>query len=194
MRFFCALIAAIIVLGCTATSDYEALEKKELAKGVRQDSLFLGLKFGITSKEFFDHCWELNKKGLLTQGGLQTGGIAAKYKLINEFSSPVFMNFYPVFYKGKIFQMNTDFNYEAWAPWNRRFFSDSLQWHVIDLFEKWYGKGFIRLSDSQKNIGYVKIDGNRRITVSIFSEQYVTAVFTDLIAEKEIQKGQRDKK
>ena len=30
--------------------------------------LFLGVKFGMTSKEFYAHCWDLNRKKLITQG------------------------------------------------------------------------------------------------------------------------------
>ena len=35
---------------------------------VGNDSLFLGLKFGITMDEFFEQCRKLNKQGLVQEG------------------------------------------------------------------------------------------------------------------------------
>jgi hypothetical protein len=87
------VIAMVLFSACRADSDmakYERLVKKELAKGVREDSLFLGIKFGMTSKEFYAHCWELNKKGLVTDGN---GNTAVLYKLPKELSHPDFHEF-----------------------------------------------------------------------------------------------------
>ena len=41
---------------------YYDIEKRELNSGVRNDSIFFDLHFGMTSKEFYDRCWELNKQ------------------------------------------------------------------------------------------------------------------------------------
>ena len=61
------LFISTIFYSCE-TSPYLILEKKELSSGVRYDSLFLGVKFGMSSEEFYSHCWELNKKELIKQG------------------------------------------------------------------------------------------------------------------------------
>lgn len=130
------IVCSVIICGCTDNSGYgkyEKLVKKELARNVREDSLFLGMKFGMTSKEFYAHCWELNKKGLLTDGNNNT---AVLYKLDKELSHPASMNFYPDFHENKIYRMKTDFSYNAWAPWNKQLFADSLQLDVVKLYKK----------------------------------------------------------
>src|SRR5260221_12796383 len=65
-------MVAIIFLGSMLTgcfkSEYTRLVERELASNTRHDSLFLGMHFGMTKKEFFDHCWALNREHILTMG------------------------------------------------------------------------------------------------------------------------------
>jgi len=61
------ILFSIIIISCQ-TNPYLELERNELASGERYDSLFLGVKFGMTSKDFYAHCWDLNKRQLITQG------------------------------------------------------------------------------------------------------------------------------
>ena len=56
----------ILFVSCKK-NHYVILEREEIASGVRYDSLFLGVKFGMSSKEFYSHCWDLNKK-IISQG------------------------------------------------------------------------------------------------------------------------------
>ncbi|HLZ16410.1 MAG TPA: hypothetical protein VKQ08_05195, partial [Cyclobacteriaceae bacterium] len=42
--------------------------KSELAKGVRHDSVLLGINFGDSLKTFRDKCAELNRKHLTMEG------------------------------------------------------------------------------------------------------------------------------
>src|SRR3954468_23057067 len=65
-------LALVVLTGCSKKSEYQEMEARELAKGIRRDSLFLGLKFGMTAKEFFAHCWQLNKQGLVMEGASNT--------------------------------------------------------------------------------------------------------------------------
>lgn len=178
----------LIIAGCRNSEygKYEKLVKKELARNVREDSLFLGIKFGMTSKEFFAHCWELNKEGLLTDGNNNT---AVLYKLNKELPYPASMNFYPDFYQNKIYKMKTDFSYDAWAPWNKRLFADSLQLDVLKLYKKWYGENnFIQITDSAKGPLFIKIDGNRRIIIGRYDDSHVKVDYTDLLVDKELNK------
>ena len=66
-KFLISILIFITIISCQ-TNPYLELEKKELSSGVRYDSLFLGVKFGMTSKEFYAHCWDLNRQKLITQG------------------------------------------------------------------------------------------------------------------------------
>ena len=59
------ILFSTIIISCQ-TNPYLELERNELASGERYDSLFLGVKFGMTSKDFYAHCWDL--KGSLLVG------------------------------------------------------------------------------------------------------------------------------
>ena len=88
------MIFSSVISGCTPKSKYERKLKHELAKGVRYDSLFLGLYLGMPEKDFYIHCWELNKKGLIRQGSNNT---TVEYRMEDELKYPGIMNFYPSF-------------------------------------------------------------------------------------------------
>ena len=101
------------------------------------DSLFLGIYLGMERKAFYDHCWELNRLKVFTNGPTTA---SVEYKLDKELDQPVMMRFYPDFYKEKIVDMPVTFSYEAWAPWNKQYTSEVLFPKVLLIFEKWYGK------------------------------------------------------
>src|SRR3954471_15648469 len=110
MKFFLKmwplLFLTVVHEGCTRDNkvdQYKRLVKSELTTGKRVDSIFLGIYFGMTSKQFFAYCWEMNKKGLFTDGQSNT---AVLYRLNhNELKSPASMNFYPEMYENKINKM-----------------------------------------------------------------------------------------
>src|SRR5690606_9507700 len=119
LKYFVLLL---LTFGCTHKSEYRKMVEKEMAKEVRVDSLFMGLEFGMTRKEFFAHCWELNKQGLFRDG---PGNATVEYET-NELKYPAYMHFYPAFHEGKIYEIPVKFKYKAWAPWNIHLFADSL--------------------------------------------------------------------
>ena len=128
----------------------------------------------------------LNKKGLLTDGN---GNTAVLYKLDKELSHPASMNFYPDFHENRIYKMKTDFSYDAWAPWNKHLFADSLQLDVLKLYKKWYGaNNFVQITDSIKGTIFVKVDGNRRIIIGKYDDSHVKVNYTDLSIDKELKK------
>src|SRR4051812_40683601 len=115
MKLYTVLVAvAITTISCKESplGRYDHLVTKELASGKKVDSLFMGLSFGMTSKQFFGYCWEMNKKGVFTDGNNNT---AVLYK-INELKYPASMNFYPDFVNNKVFRMRVSFQYDGWAP------------------------------------------------------------------------------
>ncbi|CAN5450811.1 hypothetical protein BH23BAC1_BH23BAC1_17160 [soil metagenome] len=174
-----------LVFACSKESEYNQMVERELAKTMRQDSLFLGLKFGMTQKEFFNHCWELNQKKAIKEGPQSQ---SVEYKMSKELSKPAVMNFYPEFHDDKIYQMPVSITYEAWAPWNKNLFSDSLQLDVLKFFEKHYGKGFIKIEHPQKGIAYVKMDSNRRISIYKKNDSDVSIIFTDMLIDQKVKK------
>jgi hypothetical protein len=175
------LIFGFIISGCSPRAKYERMLKKELASGVRYDSLFLGLYFGMPEKEFYGHCWKLNHNGLIRQGETNT---TAEFQLKNELKYESAMDFYPKFNQGKIFEMPVSFKYKGWAPWNKKLSSDNLLVAVKKWYEKTYGKGFIEVKHPLHGTAYVKINGNRRITIFKENDVRVWAVFTDMSVQK----------
>lgn len=183
-----AVIAALIVGGCSPGKTYERRLKRELASGVRYDSLFMGISFGMTDEAFYKHCWNLNRDGLVRQG---TGNHTVLYDIREELEHPSTMNFYPKFENGKIVEMPVRFLYNGWAPWNKELSVEKLAEDVKNWYEDIYGNGFITIVHPMKGMAYTKIDGNRRITIYTENDLYVWAVFTDMLSvvEKDSLQG-----
>lgn len=177
------LIAGLVICGCSPRLKYERRLKHELASGVRYDSVFMGLYLGMTDKDFYTHCWLLNREGLIKQG---SDNMSVEYAVKNELKYPATMNFYPEFEEKKVVGMPVRYVYNGWSPWNKSFSSDSLQIDVLNWYEKVYGDGFITVKHPERGMAYVKINGNRRITIFKQDDMYVWAVFTDMLAIREL--------
>jgi len=185
-----ALFALLIITGCTNDNfiRYKNLVAEESASGKHVDSLFMGIYLGMTSKDFYVHCWQLNKAGLFTDG---QNNYAVLYQLKNgELKHKASINFYPEFKNDKIYKMQATFNYDAWAPWNKDMMADSLQQDVLKLFAKWYpgGNSFLPIEDKERGIIYVKVDGNRRIIIGKYNDMRVKVDYTDLLTEQAFNK------
>ena len=167
-------------------SDYERTLERELDSGVRHDSLFLGIYFGMPASQFYTHCWQLNRDSLIKQG---PSNLSVQY-MPEGYSSKVYMHFYPNFTpddRQLIWEMPVLFSYEAWALWNPQFSADTLLPEVLDHFDRMYGGDFLKLEHPDKGEAYVKINGNRRVTVFRKDEQYVQAMITDLLAKDTLE-------
>lgn len=149
--------------------------KRELASGVRSDSLFFGMYFGMSSKDFYGRCWELNNQGILYHGAQN---MTVEYRF-DDFGKAATMNFYPEFYEDKIYEMPITFAYSAFAPWNPEYSPDSLLAQTLEFIEPWFGIGFIKISHPEKGDLLAKVEGNRRVLVFI-SEDKVKLLVTDL--------------
>ena len=159
------------------------LDRKNESK---YDSLFLGISLGMGKKEFYDHCWEYNRRKIFTHGPTNQN---VEYRLATELNSPVTMRFYPTFENDKIYEMPVTFTYDSWAPWAPQFKADKLFVQMLPLFKKWYGEDFKELNHPTQGKVYYKMDGKRRINLFLKDDQYVMAVFTDLKVEKELKEA-----
>ena len=123
----------------------------------------------MTSKAFYGYCWELNKKGIISDGANNT---MVLYKIDSGLRFPASMNFYPDFLDNKVANMRVTFQYNAWAPWNKAQFSDSLLPDVLQLYKKWYpgGNDFITMTYIRIKATYIKVDGNRRLVLGKFDD------------------------
>jgi hypothetical protein len=178
-------LIAILFSGCFQ-SDYTKLVKSELAKGIRKDSILLGINFGDTRQDFFGRCFDLNSQHLVTQG---PSGLKVQYlfsdSLISKQPNNVRLLFSPFFdTKEKIAEMDLEFAYLGWAPWNRHLQSDSLKVKVMKLLMNWYrGNEFITAKVDGGEIP-VKLDGNRRILIHIKDTESVTVRVQDILHPK----------
>ena len=164
---------------CTPGARYEREMARELSSGERYDSLFMGLYLGMSEKDFYTHCWELNREGLIRQG---TSNLTVVYHMRDELKHPATMNFYPVFEEGRIVEMPVRFAYNGWAPWNKELSPEKLADDIRNWYEKVYGGSFITVKHPEHGTAFVKVDGNRRITIFHEADLHAWAVFTDMEA------------
>ena len=126
MKYPISLVLFGIFLSSCFQSDYTKLVKSELDKGIRRDSILLGIQFGDTRNDFFGKCFDLNKQQLATQG---PRGLAVQYlfndSLVHATPTEIKLLFEPFFDQmDAISDMDLEFSYLAWAPWNRNLQSD----------------------------------------------------------------------
>lgn len=173
------VLTILILISCEQKSEYERLVERELNKNVRHDSLFLGYEFGMEKENFFDHSWQLNQQKLIT------GGTYVEYK-IDELSHSVTMRFFPEFQDDKIYKMPIEVQYDSWAPWNKHLVSDSLIVELVDMYEEIYGPGFIQtIHPDVGKQAWIKVDGNRRISIYREDDMKARIEFLDLSAQDE---------
>jgi hypothetical protein len=179
------LFLATLITSCIQ-SDYTKLVKSELEKGIRKDSLLLGINLGDSRDDFYGKCFDLNHDSLVTQG---PSGATVQYlfkdELVHDTLTNMRLLFIPVFDdQDKIIEMNLEFSYPAWAPWNENYHSDKLKSRVLELLMMWYkGNEFVTATINKTDIP-VKVDGNRRMLVYIKDAQNVVVKIQDIMHPK----------
>jgi hypothetical protein len=166
----------LVFVSCQNEYDYEVRARAEINSGIRHDSLFMGLYLGMPRQAFREHCAMMNQRQLFQQGSM---GVSVEYQL-TELSSPVTMNFYPLFEQDVIVEMPVNFRFDNWSPWNKKSHSDVLIEEVGGLFEKWYDAEFHVLTIPSGKKILVFVEGNRRILLFLEGDHSVRAVISDL--------------
>jgi len=172
------LVLLVLLAGCNDDQGLDDVTRQELSRHEVHDELFLGTRFGQSQKQFFDHCRQLNKQGLFSQGAMG-GQIAVDYQL-DELVYPALMSFYPTFTDGKITSMEVRIKYKSWAPWNKHLYADQLLPDVLQLLKKWHGGNDFREYIIDDRRSWFKHDGNRRIQVRVYDEVYAQVLYTDM--------------
>jgi hypothetical protein len=176
-------LSGYLLLSCTQ-SDYTKLVKSELAKGIKQDSILLGINFGNTRNEFYGRCFDLNRQKLVSQG---PGNTSVQYfftdSLVHDQPTSMRLLFYPGFNESdSLINMDMEFSYPGWAPWNEQFQADSLKIKVLELLMLWYkGNEFVQAKVGDSQIP-VKVDANRRILVYTKDTQRVLVKIQDILS------------
>lgn len=189
-RLFYALLLPVLlgIISCSMKSEYQQMVDEALASGIRQDSIFLGLSFGMGSDEFYKYCWEMNRQQIFRNG---PKNISVEYDISDHLRHPGKMNFYPTFYEDKIYEMPVAFSYDAFS-WQDTYGVDTLLVDVLQFYTKWYG-AFKEFKHPEKGSVFVNIDGNRQIRLFKNSwENSVNAVFTDLSVDRKAANKAQD--
>lgn len=178
-------LGLMLFLGCQPKSEYRKLVDQELSTGVTYDSLFAGLSFDMTQRDFFDYCWEMNNKGLFTNGV----GSQVLYDVSDNFSKETTLSFYPKYVNGVMLEMPMEFRYADWAPWNEASSVENLIEELKTVLMDWYGGNeFIEVSSEDESVSiWVKIDGNRQIRLGKKNISTALVTITNLLYEKELK-------
>jgi hypothetical protein len=169
-------LVCLIFFGCNPEKKLKRVIDQELASGVKKDSLFLGLEFGITMEEFFDRCRELNQQGLVREG---SKNMSVEYIFNDSLDQPIAFNFYADREaNGPIHKYYTSFYYYAFAL-NRHLYADRLLEMLPNILMDWYGgnEPFTLVKDGKKYL--YKIDGNRVIELYVYDTGTVVATYFD---------------
>jgi len=183
------LLSIICLQACQPKSEYQRMVDAELATGIVYDSLFAGLSFSMTQKDFFDYCWEMNSKGLFTNGV----GSQVLYDVSEDFSRPTNLAFYPKYINGQMIEMPMEFRYQDWALWNEETTVDLLIEELKDVLIDWYGgNDFIAVETPDGSLTiWVKVDGNRQIRLGRKNISTALVTITDLAKKNEIERNQK---
>ncbi|HZJ37421.1 MAG TPA: hypothetical protein VFD29_12445 [Gillisia sp.] len=182
---------SFVLLGCARSNEakYKLFEKNELAKGIRHDSLFKGLYLKMPLKEFRTYSFDMNIKGQFKQGGQKSPNWVQTE--LHEMSYPATLTFYPQFKNDSINEMNAAIYYENAKFKDGIFERDSLLLDVLNLMDKWYGGETFKIKSPNfyKEDVYVKVNGNRRITLYPDANgQLINMWYVDLTNLKEESK------
>lgn len=177
-RLLLFLLVAFILVQCNGEdkSEYQLEVEQELAKGVRNDSLFLGYYFGMTRKQFYDHSWKLNKQEVIRNG---TGAEILQY--VDGLKADAQKIFYPEFKDEKIVEMPVTYSYHGWSPWNRHLWADSLKYDLKSYLENKYEITFKELEDpTSGEVFFYQISANKEIRISEVDQSKVRVRYIDL--------------
>lgn len=171
-----------LMFGC-GESEYSRVVKRELASGQKYDSLFLTFRFGDKRSEFFSKGWIQNSEGLIKQGP-RNQNVEYMMGENKPGSSQIRMLFFPKFTEeDQLHIMDLSYEYLGWSPISDRFNANKLMQVVQDTLISWYGgNSFIQvnLDNTEPSTLWVKVDGNRQISMFIKDAQWVEGKIEDL--------------
>ena len=180
---FFFVFGLLIAAGCgRADRRYREMADAEMASGKTVNTLVYEIHFGMPRRQFYEYVWKMHQKDSFDDGANST---AVLYRLHHQLKQPAAMLFYPMFRQDTIYRMWASFEYDAWAPWNKSLWADSLLPDVVRLYREWYpGNDFIPITDEHRGTIYVKVDGNRRIVIGRKDDAHVNVDYSDLRVEK----------
>lgn len=181
-----AFLAIVLVSTQSCKTEYEKTVESELSSGVTYDSLILDLRLGQTKKEFYEHCWAMNKSMEITAG---SGNKYAMYVMPADTTDmhpdKINIHFYGIFDEQEVMHgMEMKMGYYSWAPWLEQFDSDKLLEKMKGkMLEDYPGNDFMEIKAGNVT-ALVKVDGNRQIRMFPISQQQIMVKIEDLRAKR----------
>ena len=174
-------ILAILLLGVSLI--YSCTQERKVVDPNTVDKIFWDFTFGMERQAFFDTCFVLNDRKLITQG---TKNTSVEYKDTTNFKSLVYVNFYPKFNEDDLVEsMPVRYNYFAWAPWNKELSADSLLLEVVELIKEQEGIVFQEEKNIDGSLKLVHYNGPKTITAINEDDYYVKLTYkNDNYADK----------
>ncbi len=140
----------------------------------------LGIEIGITDREYFDRCTELNRLTLITMGG---GSNLVDHRLVNDLDRPATLSFWPVFLgenPRRVQAVQFNVIYDDWSPWNKDAYADSLLPQVRDYFARTLETELQELNHPVNGTVYVSVEGLRHVALWAKDETTITGQIIDL--------------
>jgi hypothetical protein len=162
-------------------SDYEQLLTRELSNGIRHDSVFRAIHFGMSKTSFFDYCRVQNKSGQFHHGSEVAGTSVMCFLPVG--TDTLTMNFFPDFEQEKLCHLWAVFRYYDWTPWQPEKQASELVKVVLQVAQQWYGGQFLALKTPKGNDFWVNVQGNRRVLISLPDQSTVRMEVTDMTTE-----------
>ncbi len=161
-------------------NEYLQVLEEESQREETFDSLIFGVHFKMTQNMFYAYCHDMHLKGIFNG----TSNYQVVVRLTEGFKRPVDLIFFPRFDKPFIEFLQARFGYASASAFNKDHGSGVLIEEVIREMMKWYGgRDFVKIPP-QYSFGkpyYIKIDGNRKITLrENDSLTEVVAIYEDL--------------
>jgi len=180
------MVLFYLCIGCK--SEYQQAIEEGLASGEIHEDLVLDMKVGWTKKEFYAHCWQLNKEEKIHQGsGNKYARSYLKPGEIYEEPEEIDMLFYGIFNEEDIMVgMDIRMSYVKWAPWNDELQSDKLVERMKKHYlNKYKGNEFIAVNIEDGDVvANVKVDGNRHILIYPLTHKDIAIKIEDLRYKK----------
>ncbi|WP_116124575.1 hypothetical protein [Lewinella sp. IMCC34183] len=184
LRVF-AISAMFVALACTAT-DETPLGRYRSAVAAGQDApltapaTVLGIDLGMTDREYYDRCTELNRQELISVG---RGGNESQFVMQNDLDRPARMLFRPMFSGADpriLDAVLAEFVYQDWSPWNRDANASHLLPEVADYLTRTLDTELIEIDHPRRGKTFAGVEGGRLVAIWMADSSSVTATIANL--------------
>ncbi len=182
---FLLLLFATALTGCNKEDNSPlGRYRSALSAGLEAETgpreAVLGIEVGITDREFFDRCTELNQQMLITMGG---GNNLVDHHLVNDLDRPAMLSFWPVFLgqnPRRVQALQFNVIYDDWSPWNQQATAEKLMPEVREYFSRTLGLELQALEHPLHDTVYVNVNGLRHVAIWEKDATTVTGQIMDL--------------